>query len=256
MNKKLIMDLYEKYERKAQFETQNVQQIVDENLIKHIYEGSCPAIIHYYSPVSLSIDELIEREIAYFTAINQPFEWKVYGTDQPSDIGDRLLTKGFVKEETGSLLIRDIDDYQPNLAMPSEVECKRVTSKQMFRESYEVQNTEFPLAVDEQVDCYWPTYQDDENYTVYLVYESGKPVASARIDFTPNSPFAGMWAGTTLKEHRGKGYYKTLLEYRIHEAKQRGYRYVIIDALQISRPIVEKHGFKFITFTTPYVYTP
>lgn len=145
------MYLYEKYERKTQLNELNVQRVADENIIKYIYKGSRPAIIYYFKPVSLSIEELIESEVVYL--------------------------------------------------------------------------------------------QD-------------KPVASARINFTLDSIFAGIWAGTTLKEYRGKGYYQILLNYRIDEAKQRGLQYVAIDALPTSRPIVEKHGFEFITSITPYIYRP
>ncbi|MEN6668759.1 GNAT family N-acetyltransferase [Psychrobacter sp. B38] len=251
-----IMCLYEKYERKAQFEELNVQRVADENIIKYIYKGSRPAFISYFEPVSLSINKLIESEVAYFTNINQPFEWKVYGTDLPTDIGKRLLATGFVEEETPSLLVCDIGNYQIDLTTPDEVECKKAISKQMFREYLEIQSTEFPLDIDEEVNQHWTKYENDKNCTIYVVYRQGKPVASARINFTPDSIFAGIWAGTTLKEYTGKGYYQILLNYRIDEAKQRGRQYIAIDALPTSRPIVEKHGFKFITSITTYIYRP
>lgn len=251
-----IMYLYEKYERKVQLTELNVQRVADENIIKYIYKGSRPALIYYFKSVSLSIDELIESEVAYFTNINQPFEWKVYGTDMPKDIGEKLLAKGFIAEETESLLVCDIRNYQVNLTTPDGVECKKATSKQMFREYFDIQSTEFPLDIDEQVNQHWTEYKNDKNCSIYVVYLQDKPVASARINFTPDSIFAGIWAGTTLKEHRGKGYYQILLNYRIDEAKQRGRQYMAIDALPTSRPIVEKHGFEFITSITPYIYRP
>lgn len=251
-----IMYLYEKYERKVQLKGLNVQRVADENIIKYIYKGSRPALIYYFKPVSLSIEELIENEVAYFTNINQPFEWKVYGTDLPKDIGKKLLAQGFVKEETESLLVCDIRNYQINLTTPDEVACKKATSKQMFRAYLDIQSTEFPLDIDEQVDQHWEKYKNDKNCSIYVVYLQDRPVASARINFTPDSIFAGIWAGTTLKEHRGKGYYQILLNYRIDEAKQRGLQYMAIDALPTSRPIVEKHGFEFITSITPYIYRP
>lgn len=251
-----IMYLYEKYERKAQFEEMNVQRVADENIIKYFYKGSRPAFISYFKPVSLSINELIEREVAYFTKINQPFEWKVYGLDMPTDIGKRLRAKGFIKEDVESLLVCDIRNYQIDLTTPDGVVCKKATSEQMFREYLEVQSTEFPLDIDEEVNQHWTKYKNDKNCTIYVVYLQGKPVASARINFTPDSIFAGIWAGTTLKEYRGKGYYQMLLNYRIDEAKQRGRQYMAIDALPSSRPIVEKHGFEFITSITPYIYRP
>lgn len=256
MNAKRIMDLYAKYERKTQVEKPHAKRVADDNIVKYIYEGGGTGFISYFNAASLTIDDLIKREIAYFTAINQSFEWKVYGTDLPEDIGERLVAYGFTAEQSESFMARDIRDYHPNLTTPDGVKCRAVTSKQMFRDAFNIQNTEFPLDVNEHVEDYWSKYQADKNCTIYVVYEGNKPVSSARLDLTPDSIFAGMWAGTTLKEFRGKGHYQVLLNYRIHEAKLTGYQYMTIDALGTSRPIVEKHGFELITTTTPYIFTP
>jgi GNAT superfamily N-acetyltransferase len=47
-----------------------------------------------------------------------------------------------------------------------------------------------------------------------------------------------------LPEFRGQGFYLALLAPRIEEAAARGYRFVTIDAGPMSRPIVERRGFR------------
>lgn len=61
-----------------------------------------------------------------------------------------------------------------------------------------------------------------------------------------------VWGGSTLKAYRGKGYYSTLLHQRMNDAIKRDIQYLIIDASDMSKPIVEKYGFQFIAKTTPY----
>ncbi|WP_245688514.1 GNAT family N-acetyltransferase [Vibrio sonorensis] len=94
--------------------------------------------------------------------------------------------------------------------------------------------------------------ESPEAVSIYVVYQDGKPVTSAWLTFNGDSPFAGIWGGSTLEEYRGRGYYSSLLNKRIEEAKARGKQYLIIDASEMSRPIVEKHGFKLVAQTTGY----
>ena len=251
-----IMDLYTKYERNIQINRSNSKVVADKYSVKCVYDDGRSGFIGYFALEDMSIDELIKREVDYFTQIDQEFEWKVYGTDSPSNIGERLIAHGFVQEPTESFLVLNINNYQPNLKTSPNIECKLVTSEQMFRDAFAIQNSEFPLNVDQHVESHWPLYSKEEDCSIYVIYAHGQPVASAQVDFTPSSIFAGLWAGTTLKAFRGNGYYQILLNYRINEAKLRGCQYMTIDALETSRPIVEKHGFEFITTTTPYIFTP
>lgn len=41
-----------------------------------------------------SADEAIAEQIRYFTGLGREFEWKLYGHDQPEDLGQRLRTPG------------------------------------------------------------------------------------------------------------------------------------------------------------------
>lgn len=97
--------------------------------------------------------------------------------------------------------------------------------------------------------------QRPESIKIYVIYQDGEPVSSAWITFNgPSSPFAGIWGGSTIAKFRGRGHYQSLLKQRIRDALLAGKRFLIIDASEMSKPIVEKYGFRVVTKTTPYMF--
>jgi hypothetical protein len=64
--------------------------------------------------------------------------------------------------------------------------------------------------------------------------------------YNPNTQFASLWAGSTLERFRKRGLYTAVLAAMVQEAMQKGRRYLTIDAGPMSRPIVEKHGFRLL----------
>jgi GNAT superfamily N-acetyltransferase len=97
---------------------------------------------------------------------------------------------------------------------------------------------------------------DPESFAGVVAVAGGKPVSSARMDFHPGTEFASLWGGGTLEPWRGKGIYRALVSHRARVAAERGYRYLRVDALPTSRPILERFGFVRLTTTVPYVFTP
>jgi GNAT superfamily N-acetyltransferase len=83
-----------------------------------------------------------------------------------------------------------------------------------------------------------------------------EPVSAARVEFVPGTEFAGLWGGGTVPAWRQKGIFKALVAYRAGLAADRGYRYLQVDALPTSRPILVRLGFQPVARTTPYVFTP
>ena len=73
------------------------------------------------------------------------------------------------------------------------------------------------------------------------------------MDLDPGVDFAGLFGGVTLPEFRGRGLYKATVARRAELARERGYRWLYVDALPTSRPILERLGFVKLTTTRPYV---
>ena len=72
----------------------------------------------------------------------------------------------------------------------------------------------------------------------------------------PGTEFAGLWGGSTLSQWRGRGIYRALVAARAQLAVARGVRYLQVDASSDSAPILRRLGFRAVTTTTPYVWTP
>ena len=57
--------------------------------------------------------------------------------------------------------------------------------------------------------------------------------------------------GATLEGFRKRGIYTAVLAARAREARERGYRFLTIDASPMSRPIAAKHGFRLLATSNP-----
>jgi GNAT superfamily N-acetyltransferase len=82
----------------------------------------------------------------------------------------------------------------------------------------------------------------------------GVPVAAARAEFHEGTDFASLWGGGTLPEWRGRGIFRALVARRAALAAGRGYRYLQVDALPTSEPILARLGFVRLATTTPFTH--
>ena len=80
------------------------------------------------------------------------------------------------------------------------------------------------------------------------------PIAAARVEFHAGTDFASLWGGGTLAAWRGRGVFRSLVAYRAALAAARGFRYLQVDALPDSRPILKRLGFVELAMTTPFEY--
>ena len=79
-------------------------------------------------------------------------------------------------------------------------------------------------------------------------------VAAGRVEFHAGTEFASLWGGGTLAAWRGRGIFRSLVAHRAALAAERGFRYLQVDALPDSRPILKRLGFVELATTTPFEY--
>jgi GNAT superfamily N-acetyltransferase len=92
--------------------------------------------------------------------------------------------------------------------------------------------------------------------SIYVAYVEDRPACSAWILFPGRGSFASLWGGSTVPEFRRRGLYTALLSVRALEARRRGFRYLTVDASPMSRPILEKFGFRLLAWTWPCEWKP
>lgn len=247
-----IMQAYNQFERR-QLTPAGGEIIVAPHLVKFVSDTEYGSFISFFDFSSHQAGPFIQQEIEFFTRCKRNFEWKTYSTDSPSDIGMRLIEHGFVPAEAETFMALDLL-LVPSVP-PQSITVTDVTEEGGICDAITVQEQVWGQNFDGQF-AYLLNMKrlSPEMISIYVVYVEGTPVASAWIIFTPNSPFGGIWGGSTLEAFRGQGYYTAMLNARIAEAKARGKRYLIIDASDMSRPIVTKYGFQVIAQTIGYHY--
>lgn len=91
---------------------------------------------------------------------------------------------------------------------------------------------------------------------VLVAEHEGEIVCAAGMFLWPGRDFAGLRNGTTVPAWRGRGVYRSLVAARAGIAAGRGVKYLHVDATGGSLPILRRLGFRGVTTTTPYVWTP
>ncbi|MGW4195260.1 GNAT family N-acetyltransferase [Streptomyces sp. NPDC005004] len=197
----------------------------------------------------------IEEQIAHFTGLGQEFEWKLYGHDRPRDLGDRLTAAGFRAEEEETVMVAETADVAQDAEPPAGVRVVRATDEVGVELVVRVHEEVFGRDGSRLRRQLLTQLADDPGTVLAVVALAGdEPVSAARLEIVPGTEFAGLWGGGTVTRWRGRGVYRTLVAHRARAAAAHGCRYLQVDASDMSRPVLERLGFRALTTTTPYLY--
>ncbi len=223
------------------------------DVVRLVHKSGGEGMIIHSTLTAGNADRVIEEQIAFFEGIGQDFEWKAYGHDRPDNLKERLAARGFEAEEPESLLVLDLASAPADLWKPIALDVRRITDPALLEAIGPIQEHVWGEADPGFIaDLKAELAQAPQSVSIYIAYAGGIAVSHARITFQEGSPFAGLWGGSTLEEYRSLGFYTALLAARAKEARSRGVRFLTIDASAMSRPIVEKRGFRFLTLTQPF----
>ncbi len=234
-----------------------IQRSVSNGVIRGLAPDENRGFIAFSHLPERGLDAVIAEQTAFFAANHCGFEWKVYDHDTPAGLKERLAAAGFVPDEPEALMVLDMDAAPESFFIPGNLDIRRITRSEDLADL---------LAVEQAVwneDWTWlivnlrkDLVENPEIVSIYVGYSGGQPASCAWTYFHPATHFASFWGGSTRSEYRGLGFYSSLLAVRAAEARQRGFRYLTVDASPMSRPILEKHGFICLTMSTPYNWSP
>lgn len=215
------------------------------------------------SPADLGLDgsalaALIARQRDFFAARGEAVEWKTRAHDLPPGLIPALLTAGFEAEESETVMIAPAALIARHHAQLPDGVSIRLTrdSRELSRLgalSETVHGQDFSA---HRAALAAELATDPGRLTFALAEANAELVAAGRVRFEPGTAFAGLWGGSTLPAWRRRGIYRGLVAARARHALEHGYRYLQVDALATSRPVLERLGFIAVTETTPYVWTP
>jgi GNAT superfamily N-acetyltransferase len=202
-------------------------------------------------------DAAIAEQVGYFRARRQQVEWKLYDYDRPADLGARLLAAGFVPEDEETVLVAEAAAVAAEPRLPDGVTIRELTGEAGVAELFAIHDAVFGSdATRLRAELTARVRSAPHTLAMVAAYYDGAPVAAARIEFPAGIEFAGLWGGGTQPAWRGRGLYRALVAWRARLAVARGYRYLQVDALPTSQPILTRLGFEALARTTPYVWEP
>jgi GNAT superfamily N-acetyltransferase len=230
----------------------------DEGVLRWVAPGSQTSRIDWSALTDETADQVIDAQRDYFARRGTPVEWKYYDYDQPADLPARLVAAGFQPDEEETMLVAEAAAIDPAVALPPGVRLVPVNDEAGVAATMAVHDLAFTEHPSPELGKRLLTQFRDTPELLHMVVAMAgdEPVSAARIEFIPGTDFAGLWGGGTVPAWRGKGIFRALVAYRAGLAAEAGYRYLQVDALPTSRPILQRLGFQEVARTTPYVFTP
>jgi ribosomal protein S18 acetylase RimI-like enzyme len=210
-----------------------------------------------------SADGIIAEQVDFFGQLGRKFEWKWYGYDEPRDLRLRLQKAGLVAEDDESLIVGETDEVLERCAgatVAEGVTLRHVRMDDLDADlagmtvlNEKVWGEDFGWLMDELREELVSTPDD---LRIHVAEVAGEIVCAAWVRFHTGTDFASLWGGSTLPEWRRKGIYRALVGRRAVQARDRGFRYLQVDASPDSRPILQRLGLTVLTGTTPFIWSP
>ena len=197
----------------------------------------------------------VAEQTAFFRSLGKRVEWKVYGHDTPPGLGELLREAGYAPDPAETLMVFDLSEALESGPTAHGIEIRRVTDRGGLETAVAVSRDAFGRGEGWAVEEYARRLAAP-SLVILLASVDGTPVASGRLEMPPDRAFASLWGGGTSPAYRGRGIYRALVAARAEMARGHGYRFLPVDALPTSRPILERLGFRALTSITGWVLDP
>ena len=225
------------------------------DVVRHTSRVGGRGFILYWNIKDADVERVAREQIDHFARAGNGFEWKIYGHDLPPGLGGQLQRLGFSAEPEETVVCLDLAEMPERLLVLRNDRVERVTEPDAVDE-IAAHNAVWHNSREDIADSLKLQLREDSNhFGLYVVRAEGKVTSIGWVRFDEHSSFASLWGGATAPKWRHHGFYSALVAARAHEAVRRGYRYLTVDALPTSRPILEKLGFQALTTVRGYVWS-
>jgi len=251
MNKKNLLIRYDK-DLRLRIMYPEARKEITNHVVRFVRKAPGMNFVSFTFANESRLHNVIHQELDYFLPLEQPFTWKVYDHDLLPSLKDELLTHGFAPDnDPAAVMVLDVKHAPPASHPSSTADIRRIDTVEGLKDIIYVldkvwggQNTWVNDRLGSHLQI--PGY-----LSVYAAYVNEEP-ASIAWTYFPRGQFATLFAGSTLPEYRRQGLYTSLLERRLKEIRERGYRYAVVEAGAMSQPIVAKRGFQHLTTVYDY----
>ena len=251
MNRKNLLIRYDK-DLRLRMMYPEARKEITRDVVRFVRNAPGMNLVGFTFANEPELDRVIDQQLDYFVPMNQPFTWKVYDHDLLPSIGEKLTAREFIRDdEPADVMVLDLKNASHHLFEPVKADIRRITTLDGLKDIIHVLDKVYGGHNTWVNDRLGMHLKFSGYLSVYAAYVDNQP-ASIAWTYFPHGHFATLFAGSTIAEYRKQGLYTGLLSTRLKEIRERGYQFAVVEAGSMSKPIVEKHGFKHLTTVYDY----
>jgi ribosomal protein S18 acetylase RimI-like enzyme len=183
----------------------------------------------------------IQRVVEDAERRSVPFLWFVGPSSRPTNLASLLQDAGGKVLMATPGMAADLARYNGLEAPPAGLRIVEVRSPEELRQYTDILQSVFSLHPDISEMFYGLGQQDGIPHRFYLGYLEGRPVATSMVSWSDG--VAGIYCVATVEEARKKGIGAAITARAMDAAKEKGYRYVILQASEDGYGVYKKLGF-------------
>ncbi|ALE04361.1 acetyltransferase (plasmid) [Arthrobacter sp. ERGS1:01] len=179
--------------------------------------------------------------------------WKLRQHDRNPGLAEALMQQGFSPGNEEAIMVGPLEGLCTGVPEPAGVALRRVASEADVRAACAMADEAFGEPTDSRTaDAMVDRLARKDGMELWVAEADGRIVSSGRLEPVPDSDFAGIWGGATLRAYRGRGIYRALTAARARSAIAQGKTLAHSESTEFSRPILEQSGLIRISTNTPY----
>ena len=246
MNKKNLLVRYDK-DLRLRIVYPEARKEITTNVVRFVRNAPGMNFVSFTFANESKLHQVIHQELDYFVPLDQPFTWKAYEHDLLPNLKDELLGHGFAPDnDPAAVMVLDLKHTPALPPQAPQPNIRRIDTLEGLKDIIYVLDKVWGGPNTWVNDRLGGHLQIPGYLSVYVAYVNDQPASIAWTYFPPGQ-FATLFAGSTIAEFRKQGLYTSLLETRLKEIRERGYRFAVVEAGSMSKPIVAKHGFQQLT---------
>ncbi|MCB9492866.1 MAG: GNAT family N-acetyltransferase [Epsilonproteobacteria bacterium] len=202
-------------------------------------------VLHSSFQSTGELAEAVDEVVTFFKDQDAVFYWWVMEDDQPTDIEQVLLDKGFVYDESSYAMFLDLANYEP--AEHSGLEIYRIESPDLFRDfcdaKYECGISEHVFSQVFQSGAIL-TLPEQKNIEWYVGFVGGVPVTTSALAF--DGDIVGVYHVATRHGYQRQGLATQMMHFLCQKAKRDGCSFVVLSSTGGAARLYEKIGFEHL----------
>jgi GNAT superfamily N-acetyltransferase len=193
------------------------------------------------------VEDTVEEVRDLLRRLDRPAAtWEVSSSATPPDLVERLERCGLERDREFHVVAMVLDEPPP--PAPAGYDVRPVRSADDYVAALRVQHVAFETPAEareqelEDAARNFERWESGSDSALYVAWLDGEPVAAGQATFADAGVVLN--GGATLPEARGRGAYRALVAARWEEAVRRGTPALITQAGAMSRPILQRLGFR------------